>query len=91
MKHSILNTAAILMLQISVSAAEQVLASFAAADSLQAWNSVNDGVMGGVSKGGVSRTEQGTMLFSGELSLANNGGFASIRTSPRAVTRTSRS
>ncbi len=40
---------------------------------------MNDGVMGGVSKGGFKRSEQGTLLFSGELSLANNGGFASIR------------
>ena len=72
-------------MQIPASAAEKVLASFAADDAVKAWNSVNDGVMGGVSKGGASRTEQGTLLFSGELSLANNGGFASIRTEPRSL------
>jgi uncharacterized surface protein with fasciclin (FAS1) repeats len=41
--------------------------------------------MGGVSKGGFKRTEQGTLLFSGELSLENNGGFASIRTQERPL------
>ena len=62
-----------------------VLASFQDKDSLKGWISVNDGVMGGVSKGGFKRTEAGTLLFSGRLSLENNGGFASIRTEPRAM------
>ena len=64
-------------------AASKDLATFQTADSLKAWTSVNDGVMGGVSKGEFKRTEQGTLLFSGDLSLANHGGFASIRTEPR--------
>jgi NADH dehydrogenase [ubiquinone] 1 alpha subcomplex assembly factor 1 len=86
MKHSILITAAaIFLMQFSASAADKVLASFATKDAVKAWNSVNDGVMGGVSTGGASWTEQGTLLFSGELSLANNGGFASIRTEPRSL------
>ena len=62
-----------------------VLASFQEKDSLKGWISVNDGVMGGVSKGGFKRTEAGTLLFSGRLSLENNGGFASIRTEPRPM------
>jgi hypothetical protein len=86
MKFCILTTAAaIFLMQISASAADKVLASFATKDAVKAWNSVNDGVMGGVSTGGASWTEQGTLLFSGELSLANNGGFASIRTEPRSL------
>lgn len=56
-----------------------MVASFGSDDALKAWTSVNDGVMGGVSKGGFKRSGEGTLLFSGELSLANNGGFASIR------------
>jgi monofunctional biosynthetic peptidoglycan transglycosylase len=44
------------------------------------WRVVNDGVMGGLSNSGIQRTEQGTGLFTGELSLENNGGFASVRT-----------
>lgn len=42
------------------------------------WQVVNDGVMGGVSRSEVLPAAQG-LLFSGELSLENNGGFASIR------------
>ncbi len=60
-----------------------VIASFDTPASTQGWFSINDGVMGGVSKGGFVRTEQNTLLFKGELSLDNNGGFASIRTRPR--------
>lgn len=70
---------ATLFTQPPLEAAEKAIASFGNDDSLASWTSVNDGVMGGVSKGGFKRSEQGTLLFTGELSLANNGGFASIR------------
>jgi len=43
------------------------------------WYVINDGVMGGISRSRVSFTARGTMLFSGEVSLENNGGFASVR------------
>ena len=65
--------------QSSLSAAEKTVVSFESDEVLKAWTSVNDGVMGGISKGGFTRSEQGTLLFRGELSLENNGGFASIR------------
>jgi uncharacterized surface protein with fasciclin (FAS1) repeats len=74
-----------LLTQMPLLAAPIELATFTSADSLKSWTSVNDGVMGGVSTGGFKRTEQGTLLFSGELSLENNGGFASIRTQPREL------
>lgn len=45
---------------------------------LEPWIVVNDGVMGGVSSGRLVR-EGETLVFSGELSLENNGGFASVR------------
>ena len=45
---------------------------------LAPWLAVNDGVMGGVSRGRMVATEDG-LRFEGELSLANNGGFASVR------------
>ncbi|MBM4154925.1 MAG: hypothetical protein FJ221_07825 [Lentisphaerae bacterium] len=63
----------------------EVIASFEKPDSARNWVSVNDGVMGGVSKGGFERTERKTLRFSGALSLENNGGFASIRTKPSAL------
>lgn len=43
------------------------------------WYVINDGVMGGISQSRVTFTDRGTMLFSGEVSLENNGGFASVR------------
>ncbi len=39
---------------------------------------INDGVMGGVSKSRL-RPAAGAMVFEGEVSLDNNGGFASFR------------
>ncbi len=42
------------------------------------WDAVNDGVMGGRSSG-KPVVESGELVFRGELSLANNGGFASVR------------
>lgn len=42
------------------------------------WTAQNDDVMGGVSKGGAAVTD-GLLVFSGSLSLENNGGFAQVR------------
>jgi uncharacterized surface protein with fasciclin (FAS1) repeats len=44
------------------------------------WQIVLDGVMGGLSTGDVS-VENGSLFFTGETSLKNNGGFSSIRAS----------
>lgn len=43
------------------------------------WQIVNDGVMGGRSKGNVEYTPDNTMRFWGNLSLENNGGFSTAR------------
>lgn len=45
---------------------------------VDAWRIVVDGVMGGRSTGRLER-RQDTLVFSGETSLENNGGFSSIR------------
>lgn len=42
------------------------------------WQSINDGVMGGVSDSRMARTESG-LRFEGVLALENDGGFASVR------------
>ncbi len=47
----------------------------------QGWQTVLDGVMGGLSTGRIEAGNGGTMKFSGELSLENNGGFSQVRTS----------
>ncbi len=51
---------------------------FAKSDTITDWQIVNDGVMGGCSRSQFVRGE-GTAIFAGELSLDNNGGFASVR------------
>lgn len=47
------------------------------------WRVVNDGVMGGLSRSQVMLSEDNNFLFQGTVSLENNGGFSSVRTSPR--------
>ncbi len=47
---------------------------------IKGWETVLDGVMGGRSTGRISAGEGGTLQFTGELSLENNGGFSQIRT-----------
>jgi hypothetical protein len=47
--------------------------------SLENWYVVNDGVMGGRSRGNLTVDDQGHGVFSGRISLENNGGFSSIR------------
>jgi monofunctional biosynthetic peptidoglycan transglycosylase len=58
------------------------LVDFAGPDAAQKWQAVNDGVMGGVSDGRFTITDEQALEFSGTLSLENNGGFASVRTTP---------
>jgi hypothetical protein len=43
------------------------------------WRIVNDGVMGGLSESSIRLTDQESALFSGTVSLRNNGGFASVQ------------
>ena len=58
----------------------KVLFDFTGVDAAKEWQAVNDGVMGGVSEGKFKITDKKTIEFFGTLSLANNGGFASVRT-----------
>ena len=48
------------------------------------WFVVNDDVMGGVSQSRAELSDRRTLQFSGNVSLENNGGFASIRHSAGA-------
>lgn len=63
----------------------RTLFDFTGADAAKEWQSVNDGVMGGVSEGKFKITETKTMEFFGTLSLENNGGFASVRTKAKKL------
>ena len=54
------------------------LFDFSEASETEPWRVVLDGVMGGLSTGEV-KLENDRLIFSGETSLRNNGGFSSIR------------
>ena len=77
--------AAILLFMASQLATEEALRpvlDFAGPEAAQRWQTVNDGVMGGVSDGRFEITDAGALEFFGTLSLENNGGFTSVRTKP---------
>ncbi len=46
---------------------------------LKNWNIVNDDVMGGISRSNLLLNDENYLIFSGNISLKNNGGFASSR------------
>ena len=76
------------LLMVPAAMAEDTLIplfDFAEADAAKQWQAVNDGVMGGVSEGKFKITDAKTMEFFGTLSLANNGGFASVRSKARKL------
>ncbi len=47
------------------------------------WRSIDDRVMGGVSESSMTFSDQGSAIFSGAVSLENNGGFASVRSAAK--------
>jgi monofunctional biosynthetic peptidoglycan transglycosylase len=63
-------------------ASERTLFDFQAPTNSPAWQIVNDDVMGGVSTSRFQILTNGGAVFSGVVSLENNGGFASVRSSP---------
>ncbi len=62
-------------------AAEKTLFDFGTNTNAAAWQVVNDDVMGGLSASAIHVTN-GAAVFHGEVSLENNGGFASMRSLP---------
>lgn len=58
---------------------EKMLFDFRRPQTWQGWQIVNDGVMGGRSESLFQQAEANFARFSGEVSLANQGGFASLR------------
>ena len=46
------------------------------------WRAIDDRVMGGVSRSRLRHDRAGHAVLEGEVSLAQNGGFASVRSSP---------
>jgi hypothetical protein len=60
-------------------AQEQLIYDFNSNDNLKNWTIVNDGVMGGLSSSSMNLSTEGYGVFTGKISLKNNGGFASVR------------
>lgn len=80
-KKKVLTAACLSLASLPASAEKNSVAEFSPeeADSL-GWRVVDDGVMGGLSKGKIEISKDGVLTFSGKLSLENNGGFSSLRT-----------
>lgn len=55
------------------------LVDFSSGSSLSQWVIINDGVMGGKSQSKIYLNDAGNAVFSGDVSLENYGGFASVR------------
>jgi NADH dehydrogenase [ubiquinone] 1 alpha subcomplex assembly factor 1 len=62
-----------------------LLFDFGRPADVETWQPVDDVVMGGVSSSQLRVTAEGRGLFAGQVSLAHNGGFASVRSQPRRV------
>lgn len=69
----------ILLLAFSTTMNGQVLFDFNTESSIGGWFVLDDGVMGGRSLGTIDLNEDGFGVFSGDISLENNGGFSSVR------------
>lgn len=55
------------------------LVDFNKKSDVNQWRVVDDGVMGGRSQGSFTLNDEGHGVFSGDVSLENNGGFSSVR------------
>jgi len=77
----ILTLAVVFALGLLPSHAEpvKVLFDFADPAAMRGWQVKDDGVMGGRSQGNLARDPAGHLIFRGEVSLENNGGFSSIQ------------
>ena len=69
----------IFTLLISNTMATKMIFDFHKEADTQAWRIINDTVMGGQSSSDFALTKEGHGRFKGHVSLANNGGFSSLR------------
>ncbi len=72
-----IRTALIILILLNVN--EKLIFDFNSDTKISNWVVVEDRVMGGRSNADISLTETGHAKFSGNVSLENNGGFASVR------------
>ena len=67
-----------LLLMSTSSSSDTLKIDFGIGKNGQNWRTVNDGVMGGLSRG-VLKYEKDFVHYEGKISLDNNGGFSSFR------------
>jgi len=72
-----IRTALIIIILFNVN--EKLIFDFNSNTKISNWVVVEDRVMGGRSNAEISLTDEGDAKFSGNVSLENNGGFASVR------------
>lgn len=68
-----------LIFTLSIPSSIEPMYTFTPQTNIRDWRIVNDGVMGGISRSSMSLTDAGHGRFSGQVSTANNGGFASVQ------------
>jgi NADH dehydrogenase [ubiquinone] 1 alpha subcomplex assembly factor 1 len=69
----------IVSILIFMSDPNQIIFDFTKDSDISLWRVVDDVVMGGVSEGIFRLNQDGNGLYSGKVSLDNNGGFSSLR------------
>jgi monofunctional biosynthetic peptidoglycan transglycosylase len=67
------------MMQSEETIVKNLIADFTDNNVRTKWVVTNDDVMGGISTSRISVSENNFLIFSGNVSLENNGGFASLR------------
>ena len=69
----------ILILLIAITMQTDTIFKFEKTSDITNWTVVNDAVMGGKSSGAFTLNETGHGVYTGHVSLENNGGFSSLR------------
>jgi len=64
------------------SATDKLILDFSTPNGCNGWQTIDDRIMGGVSQSCAEHIPDLGLRFSGTVSLENNGGFASIRSTP---------
>jgi hypothetical protein len=74
---------ALIMINQPQQTEETILLNASNMNTENKWRIVNDGVMGGFSSSKVIVNDESKIVFNGNVSLENNGGFASLRSPVR--------
>lgn len=64
---------------VHMTISDAIIFDFTKTSDISSWRIVDDGVMGGRSKGTFSKNPDGSAVFSGKVSLDNYGGFSSVQ------------